>query len=126
MSHRGHRVSTNRSKLQRQYYGSDLDEPPAYHSGTWLYPLRNTNARGRSVVVERPVDVMVPSRSSDGVVPRTNPLVVAPSSNILSPAEKDRGAVLRTAVTDDTEEGGTRKRTLTDEGNTGSYPLAAQ
>ena len=33
------------SELQRQYYGSNLEEPPAFSSGTWLSPLRATIRR---------------------------------------------------------------------------------
>ena len=33
MSYKG-RVLASRTKLQREYYGSDFDEPRAYYSGT--------------------------------------------------------------------------------------------
>ena len=62
------RVLASRTKLQREYYGSDLDEPPAYYSGTWLSPLRNTNERGRGVVLEGPADVMDKYISLGGMV----------------------------------------------------------
>ena len=34
------------AELQQQYYGSELEEPPAYSSGTWLSPLGTTIRRG--------------------------------------------------------------------------------
>mmetsp|Transcript_37664 Transcript_37664/g.87743 ORF Transcript_37664/g.87743 Transcript_37664/m.87743 type:complete len:198 (-) Transcript_37664:413-1006(-) len=56
MSLRDHRVSSNRSKLQRLYCGSDLDNPTPSASGIWLSPLRHTEIDAHEILKE--TDVM--------------------------------------------------------------------
>ena len=70
MSHRDLRVSTNRSKLQRLYYGSDLDEPTPSASGTWLSPLRHTN-RGESSDTMEETDACKRLKETDVVEGKT-------------------------------------------------------